>query len=223
MRKIISLAVSAIFCVAVLCAVLLASPQNENFKNADKDITVYNTPVATAPVNEIAEAQSVETYEATVEVEGEEPLTEDDFGARFVNMLNINYCYGDSFNDMQKMVDASAVTLRDYSADVLGFGLCVNDILVEGFAQSFYGVSVELDGRARNVSPKGYVLVPEVEVATQYHELVSFTETDGVFEVVTSLTFYYGGDDVETCVSVSRFVRNTESEFGFNLLSCTVF
>lgn len=223
MRKKISLLVSAVLSVCVLCVIFVASPKSTNLKKANEDVTVYNTPVATAPVNEIVEAQAVEICEAAVEVEKENSLTEDDFGARFVNMLNINYCYGDSFNDIQKMIDASAVTLRDYSADVLGYGLCVNDILVEGFAASFYGVSVEFDERTRIMSPEGYVFVPEAEVATQYHELVSFTETDGEFEVMTRLTFYYGGDDVETSMAVSRFVRNTESEFGFNLLSCTVF
>lgn len=221
MRKKISLLVSAVLSACVLCVCLIASPKSANYKNTDNGITVYNAPVATAPVNEASRAEVLEACEQKEELSDKKVLSENDFGARFIKMLNINYCYGDSFDDMQKMVDASAITLRDYSADVLGYGLCVNDILVEGFAESFYGVSVET--KTAKMLPKGYVAVPEIEVATQYHELVSFAETNGVFEVITNLTFYYGGDDIETSVAVSRFVRNLDSEFGFNLLSCDIF
>lgn len=219
MRKKLVLLVSAVLSLCVLCVCLAVSPKNTTFKISDNGVTVHNAPVATAPVNEVTEAQAVEVSE----IEEEKVLSPDDFGTRFVKMLNINYCYGESFGDMQKVVDASAITLRDYSADVLGYGLCVNDILVEGFAESFYGVNVEFDSRARRLSPEGYIAIPEVELATQYHELVSFTENEGVFEVITNVTFYYGGDDVETSVAVSHFVRNCDSEFGFNLLSCNIF
>lgn len=223
MQKRVSLLASAVLSVCVLCGCLVASPQKTYLNETDNGVTVYNAPVATAPSDEVTEAQAVEVCEAPVEAEEKEFLSSDDFGTIFVKLLNINYCYGDSFNDMQKLVDASAITLSDYSADILGYGLCVNDILVEGFAESFYGVSVELNSRARKMSPEGYFAVPEAEVATQYHELVSFAENDGMFEVITNVTFYYGGDDIETLTAVSSFVRNSDSEFGFNLLSCDIF
>ncbi len=145
---------------------------------------------------------------------------EDYLKKRFASMLNINYCYGEGFYDKEQLASAAAVTLSDYAADLPGVGLAVNSVLVEGFAESFYGVEFDGNELCFEGIPEGYVSAPVGSVATQFHSVQSVTETDDGFEVISLAEFYYGGDDVEISVACSVFVKAPESEFGFYLVSC---
>ena len=134
-----------------------------------------------------------------------------------MGMLNMNHCYGTAFDDVKEMGIRAAVALSDYSVELEGIGFGVNASLVSGFMKSFYGVDVdytelEADGA------EGYVLIPSVECGDIIHTPVSITETDGRITVVTCVEIYSGGDELETFLASSEFVRNEASEFGLNLL-----
>lgn len=212
-------AVAVLILVAVCSFALLLTPNTED----------YNTDVFTIQIPYTAQAaegkvNTVEEPEKYVPVESPETVDSDiSPEEQFLNMLNLNFCYGDNFKTIDRIAVSSAISLRDYAVDIPGYGINVSKILAEGFIKSFYGKVVDLTNVKTDFAPEGFIALPCYEVGTQDHRIISVTETvDGQFEVVSSVTFIYGGYDAETYTAVSHFVKNTDSEYGFNLLDCTL-
>lgn len=208
--------------VAVCSFSLLLTP---NTKEYDADVFTIQIPyMAQATegkvnaVEETAKPVKTETVETTETVDTDISPEE-----QFLNMLNLNFCYGDTFKSPEQIAVSSAISLRDYAVDIPGYGINVGKVLAEGFIKSFYGKDVDLTDVETEYAPEGFIALPCYEVGTQNHSIISVTETaDGQFEVVSSVTFIYGGYDTETYTAVSHFAKNPESEYGFNLLDCTL-
>ena len=216
-------AVIVLISVAVCSFALLLTPNTEEH---DTDVFTIQIPymaqAAEGKVNTVEETEeyiSVETSEAVID--GVAPAISPE--EQILNMLNLNFCYGDAFKTADRIAVSSAISLRDYAVDIPGYGINVSKILAEGFIKSFYGKDVDLDPVKTDCAPESFIALPCYEVGTQSHSIISVTETaDGQFEVVSSVTFIYGGYDAETYTAVSHFVKNTDSEYGFNLLDCTL-
>lgn len=162
-------------------------------------------------------AEEVETVKATsanITVWDEESLK-----TRFLSMLNINNCFNGALADEEAVAKCVAATLADYAQDKVGYGLCVSSYLVAGFAESFYGISFEA-GLVDQEAPNGYISLPQMGMDFIVHSLVSLTEAEDGYEVLTCMKSYQGGEDYDTCLVKSKFVQNSTSEFGFNLVSC---
>lgn len=216
-------AVTIVVSVAVCSFALLLTPNTEE----------RNTDVFTIQIPYMAQAtegkvHTVEDNAKYVPADNSQTANNDIIPAvspkeQFLNMLNLNFCYGDAFRAIDRIAVNSAISLRDYAVDVPGYGINVGKVLAEGFIKSFYGKDVDLDPVKTEFAPEGFIALPCYEVGTQNHSIISVTEAaDGQFEVVSSVTFIYGGYDTETYTAISHFVKNPESEYGFNLLDCTL-
>lgn len=177
---------------------------------------------------------SGETNDVTVYAAGEaenstEPVTIPDAGAeakeekaeitaeKLAAMLDINYCYNKSFDSDEALRGCAAMSLSEYSTDFDGYGFCVSSAFLDAFVNDFYGKMLfEYD--SADSAPEGYVAVPECESGTFCHIPVSLKETDGVFEIITRMEYYDGGNDRDSHLVKSRFIENGDSAFGVNLV-----
>ncbi len=205
---------TAFLSVLLLCAVLFLSLNLTTPAVADDSAAVCETVITVdevaAPTEQAVETPVIKEY------------TEEQLKVRFASMLNLNRCYDSAFDDLQGVAEASALALFDYSTDIMGYDLCVNTCLVEGFAKSFYGVSLTEECLNSTDAPNGYFAMPVFEGGTQLHKVVSITQNGDVYEVFSQVTTYYGGDDTEDSLAKSTFVADSESEFGFNLTYCEI-
>lgn len=213
MKKLIPVILSV--AISALCVLTAFDMSLEN-TTGNGDLTFYVTPAAadadeteinvTPPAEQKTEDTSDFQNTALSTVSPEKI---------FENMLNINYCYGESFASYDKMTVAAAVTLFDYADDLPDGELSVSSALVEGFIKSFYGREADSD-----TSFGAYITLPCIEVDSQLHSVISVTECDGYIEVLGSVAFYSCGDDITVRHTISRFAENPRSEFGYNLISC---
>ncbi len=216
-------AVIVLISVAVCSFALLLTPNTEEH---DTDVFTIQIPY-TAQATE-GKVHTVEDNAEYIPVKPSEKVNNGTVSEispeeQFLNMLNLNFCYGNAFETIDRIAVSSAISLRDYAVDIPGYGINVSKVLAEGFIKSFYGKDVDLDPVKTDFAPEGFIALPCYEVGTQDHRIISVTETaDGQFEVVSSVTFIYGGYDAETYTAVSHFAKNTDSEYGFNLLDCTL-
>ncbi len=215
--------VAALVSILVFCFTMLLSPTDELSK---ADILTVKLPQTTqaadgavqTPENTVESSENDETY-----LEDTNKFTETSSEAKILNMLNINYCYTDAFKSTQRMAIAASVSLKDFAVDLPGYGICVSKVLTEGFIKSFYGLQLDLTEIETEYAPEKFIALPCYEVGAQNHEIVSITETEsGKYEVISLVTFYYGGYDTETYTAKSHFIINSCSEYGFNLLDCTL-
>ena len=207
---------SAVSVTALLLCVLIPAGS----KATDNVIVNENvvTSVATAQ-NAPVFAEAKEPIAVAANALSEE-LSAEQLEARLLGMLNLNRCFNSALNDEQKLAKCAAVSLIDYAQDKVGYGLCVSAYLVEGFVESFYGVEIPAEQMLDEAAPNGYVSLMGTEAETLYHKTVTLTETEEGFEMLTCLYSYSGGEEYETCLVKSSFVKNPESEFGFNLVYC---
>ena len=145
-------------------------------------------------------------------------LTNEEREQLFVSMLNANRCYNSALENEESLVKGAAATLCEYATDFVGYGYCVSYAFVSNFVKSMYGVALP-EGTDYDDAPEGYVAVPAEGIGTTVHTPVSFAETDeGIYETVTCMTVYYGGDDEETCLVKTVFKADASSPFGFVII-----
>ena len=213
MNKRIVLQALAVISAVCLCAVLCITPK------------ISNPVIVPQALPDSEVVKVVDTAAAPIE-QSTEPVikeySEEQLKVRVASMLNLNRCCNDAFSEQINIANASALALFDYSTDIQGFGLCVNTCLVEGFAKSFYGVELDSDLLDSTDAPQGYFAIPTLENGTQVNSVVSITRNGDVYEVISSVTTYYGGDDTDVAYTKAVFVVDIESEFGFNLISCEI-
>lgn len=223
MRRRTFYSILAVLSVGILCAVLCLSPAMT--RSADS-VGFETVETVITPAEDATDDIKTETVPEPdlpeIEVEDEpdtREFTEDELKIRFTNMLNLNYCYNGNFRNPEMLAICSAISLDDYAADIPGYGIGVGRHLVAGFAESFYGVVLDFDKMTFEDEVEGYVMSPQYSVGTQSHTVVSITETEDGYEVLSTLNIYYGGDDTEFCIVNSVFKKAPSSEFGFNLIS----
>ena len=137
--------------------------------------------------------------------------------ARFTNMLNRNFVYGDTFNSAQAVVDNSTLALLN-KRDEDGF---INEQIVKTFVKDMYGIEFEIDNSINNlptkqdsvyVAPRGYTSFS--------HKILSVkTNEDGSYTVISAVV-EKGHDAEESSITATTlFVKNENSSFGFNIIS----
>lgn len=211
MKRRTVLGLQAVISIICLCFALCVAPTISTEAPADR---VEAHSEISVTVNEAA-ALAEETETTTVA----HAYTEDELFERFSVMLNLNHCYDEAFSSDASIAAVSAFVLSDYAVDFPGVGLCVNTCLIEGFAESFYGKTLDPEVFESDSAPENYYIIPAVELGSEVHRVFSVTQSGDTFEVISTVTSYYGGDDTVSRLSHSIFVRNDASEFGFNLIS----
>lgn len=221
MRRRILSTLLAIFSVAAFCVCLCLKPINATQPIIDERLETVELVIS--PAEETAETVKTEAStsdEANNTSEPKRELTAEELTVRFTNMLNLNYCYNANFQSAEMMAVCSAISLNDYADDLYGYGIGVGQHLVVGFAENFYGVTLNFEEIELENSVNGYVLMPQYSIGTQNHRIISITPTDDGYEVVSEVEFYYGGNDVEISFASSVFKTASSSEFGFILAAC---
>ncbi len=130
--------------------------------------------------------------------------------ARFENMLNHNYCFGDDFSDTDKMIFGATLSLKDSISDGK-----ISAALCDGFIYNMYGVKLQNStADFYDVLPMGYDVYS--------HRVTSFSYNgDGTVTVLSTVTVNPDTSSEEyNCKSV--FYANGESAFSYNLISCDI-
>ncbi len=202
--------------VLLLCALI---PVNQSTADSVADDVTVPARI-TAAKNDTVLTEVVESVDVK-KVKSIEPEQDEEWlRARFISMLNINHCYNSAMTNEESLIKCAASSLADYSQDKIGYGLCVSTYLIEGFVEDFYGMKIPAEQMYDEEAPEGYISLPKMEMETGCHSLVTMTEIENGYEVLTCLYGYSGGGEYETCLVKSRFIKNSDSQFGFNLVLC---
>ena len=137
--------------------------------------------------------------------------------ARFLNMLNHNFAYDDAYQTEEALVNAAALSLRDY-ADEDGF---ISAEMTAAYVKNFYGVTVE-DFSVINTAfeqKEGYVYLIPRGFTAYTHTLVSMIPNeDGTYTVVTRVTESDHDGEAFAATVETLFVPDAQSEFGFHIV-----
>ncbi len=130
--------------------------------------------------------------------------------ARFENMLNHNYCFGDDFSDNDKLLSAAFLSLANNIK-----GGRINAALVDGFIYNMYGAQPQnsTDG-FYDVLPTGYDVYN--------HSVTSFDYNGDGTITVRSIVTVNPDTRPEQYDCTSVFYANGESAFSYNLISCDI-
>ncbi|MBP3705636.1 MAG: hypothetical protein J6J13_00085 [Clostridia bacterium] len=138
--------------------------------------------------------------------------------ARFLNMLNHNYVYNESFNCVDDIVNCSIpalLNLRDETEEYIA------EYHVKDYVYNMYGIEI-FDMSALNADfpqRQGYVyIIPRgFDVYKHKIDTVKLNE-DGTYSVTTTATVLDQYGKIEEKKVNSLFVRNEDSDFGYNLV-----
>lgn len=140
-------------------------------------------------------------------------------GADFEALLNLNYCYGTSFSD-EAIAMGTLFSLLELAGEEDGFRYLETE-QADYFTQAFYGRTVDFAACGLEVSG-GRVWIPAMGYDLYTHTLIS-TEENGEQVKVLSKVVCDGHDGVTfDALCTSMFVKNTESPFGYHLLSSEI-
>ena len=140
--------------------------------------------------------------------------------ARFLNMLNHNFVYNEDFDDIDTLVNNSALALLDLREEDY-----IKDDYVVGFVKDMYGIEIadmsslnaeypQLDGYLY-IIPRGYTSYSHTIVSVEQNE-------DGSYTVVSDVSVSDHDAASKTQKAVSLFVENDESAFGYNMIYCNI-
>ncbi len=135
--------------------------------------------------------------------------------ARFLNMLNHNFVYGDAFSGFDSMITASTAAVSD-----LAVGGVVKEEFLKGYLKDMFGLNIsDMSGYNAVISAApGYVAVP-VNFARYNHSIVSITDnTDGTISVMTNVSVLSADGTTQNGTAVTLFVKDEFSSFGYNIV-----
>ncbi len=143
--------------------------------------------------------------------------------ARFLNMLNHNFVYGEDFKYIDEIINLSVIALLD-RADTADSEFIKEDIVFSHISD-MYGIDV-VDASELNADfPKkdGFIYIIPRGYTVYKHTAPQITHNeDGSFTVTTSVTVNGHDTDEESYTAVSLFVKNSASAFGYNLISSEI-
>lgn len=139
--------------------------------------------------------------------------------ARFLNMLNHNFVYGEAFDYTDDLINDSVIALLDRrDNDNEDF---ISEDIVRGYVKDMYGVEIADFSGLNDGFPKsdGYVFIIPRGFSTYRHTLADYRENeDGSYTVTTNVTVTDHDGTVENTKAVTLFVKNEDSAFGYNII-----
>ncbi len=154
-------------------------------------------------------------------VTAENADTERVLEARFLNMLNHNFAYGEELASAEDLVNCAVTALC-----VMGGadGSFIEESRVEDYLYNMYGVEVENLSSVNADFPKkdGYVYIIPRGYTVYKHSIESVRlNEDGSYTVTTTVKLD-SHDGKEEGKAVTLFVKNSTSQFGFNIISSDI-
>ncbi len=133
--------------------------------------------------------------------------------ARFENILNHNYCFGDDFLSSDSLISGAAVSLINLCEDGFIPADAVDEFVYNMYGKTFEEVTLS-SGGYYSVLPRGFDVYRHT--VTDYSYL-----GDGRIAVTSSVLINPDGES-ETAVCESVFFADGSSIFGYNLLECNI-
>ena len=143
--------------------------------------------------------------------------------SRFLNMLNHNFVYNESFYTEEAIVNESVKALLDLKEDENSSFIAEG--IVADYVNNMYGIEIsDFSGMNSDFPQKeGFVYIIPRGYSEFNHKIVSVKENeDGSYTVKTSITvsIHDNGEKTEMCETL--FVINEASQFGFNIISSNI-
>ena len=143
--------------------------------------------------------------------------------ARFLNMLNHSRVYGDTFLDIDAMVNESVLGLLELRDEV--DPEFIREEYVKEHILSMYGIEIVDMSELNADMPRkaGYVYIIPRGFEEYKHSNAKVRENeDGTFTFTTDVVIsLHDGEELEA-EAVSLFVKNSDSQFGYNIISSEI-
>lgn len=139
---------------------------------------------------------------------------------RFLNMLNHNFVYSEDFENLDDIVNNSAIALLNQKD-----GDHIETSVLNTYLYNMYGLEIK-DFSTINDGfnfKEGYVYISPRGYAIYKHTAESLTENpDGTFTFVTNLEIKT--HDEQNCISTCEtvFTKNEKSVFGYNIVTSNI-
>lgn len=141
--------------------------------------------------------------------------------ARFLNMLNHSFAYDEELASVEDLVNCAVTALCVTESTDDSF---IEESRVEDYLYNMYGVEVENLSSVNAEYPQkdGYVYIIPRGYTVYKHSIESVRlNEDGSYTVTTSVTLD-SHDGKEEGKAVTLFVKNSNSQFGFNIISSDI-
>ena len=136
----------------------------------------------------------------------------------FAALLNLNYSYGAELTD-EDIAYGTMLSLLELAKEENG-SLTLSTEQADSFSKEYYGKTVSYSNFGIEVL-EGKIIIPAMGYDLYTHEIVEVTEEGDTVRVVTKVVCD-GHDEVFDALCSSVFVKNTESSFGYNLISSEI-
>ena len=139
--------------------------------------------------------------------------------ARFLNMLNHNYVYGESFYDTESMINDSMPALLHFrDAEDEDF---IKEDYVKEYILNMFGTELGEIGKINADFPQkeGYVFILPRGFTVYNHEILQMKENeDNSFSVISSVKVNPHDNSEENLICETLFVKNYKSSFGYTIM-----
>ena len=200
MKKSVILAATVFMSAVVICLSVFSSAASE--KNGVKTIKNENINVVTVADKGNGSAEATKVLEA-----------------RFLNMLNHNFVYDNTFDSVEEMVNSSMPALLEFADEENDSFIA--ETYVSDYIFNMYGIE-DIDFGGINSSFEqlsGYVYIIPRGFTKYDHKITSVVANeDGSYTVESKISSssHDGVDLVDNCTTL--FVPNQKSAFGFNII-----
>lgn len=142
--------------------------------------------------------------------------------ARFLNMLNHSFAYGEDLGSVETLVNCSVAALCNMDGGAEES--FIKESRVEDYMYNMYGVEAEnLDSvNAAFPHKDGYVYIIPRGYTVYKHTIDSVMLNEDGSYTVTTLVNIDSHDGEENGRAVTLFVKNSDSQFGFNIISSEI-
>ena len=139
--------------------------------------------------------------------------------ARFLNMLNHNYVYSESFDSLETIVNDSVIALLDLrDSENPSF---ISEESVNNYLFDMFGFKVDDFSQINKDFPymEGFVYILPRGYAKYEHKAVSIKENeDGTFTFITDVKVSTHDSGNFSYQAKTLFVKNSDSVFGYNIV-----
>lgn len=142
--------------------------------------------------------------------------------ARFLNMLNHSFAYGEDLGSVEALVNCSVAALCNMDGGAEESFM--DETRVKDYLYNMYGVEVENLSSVNAEFPKkdGYVYIIPRGYTVYKHTVDSVMLNEDGSYTVTTLVNIDSHDGEENGRAVTLFVKNSDSQFGFNIISSKI-
>ncbi len=136
--------------------------------------------------------------------------------ARFLNMLNHNFVYNETFDNLDDMINTSVPALLSCREDDF-----IAEQYVFDYFENMYGIEID-DMSALNADwpqKHGYLyIIPRGYSTYKHSDIKTSRNEDGSWLVETTVQINDHDAEPAECKAVSLFVENQNSDFGYNII-----